>query len=105
MSVSLKKILNSLPEDRRSVIENQAGRLILEYKNLQALRKSLGLTQAEVASVQGVNQVNVSNFENRSDMLISTLQSYVDSLGCKLEIFVTTPDNKLVKIENLPVPE
>ena len=102
MGVSLKKILDDLPEERRTRIEKHGNRLIEEIKTLQELRKSLGITQVQLAKKQGVNQVNISNFENRKDMLLSTLNNYIRSLGCELEIIVKTPDDQKYKIHNLP---
>ena len=99
--IMVSSILKSLPPKRQKAIKSQAGLYIKEYKNLQELRKSLGITQNELAEVQGVSQVNISNLEKRSDMHISTLRKYVEALGCELEINVRLPDNSLVSISNI----
>jgi len=44
------------------------------------------VTQADVAKVLGVSQRRVSAIENAPDVQISTLRSYVETLGYKLEI-------------------
>ena len=38
------------------------------------------------AQVVGVNQGEVSKFEHRSDIWVSTLAEYIDALGGRLEI-------------------
>ena len=97
---SLKEIINGLPPERQERIRNKAAQEIKEYKSLQALRKALGLTQSQVAKHQGIRQVTISNLEKRSDMKLSTLKSYIESLGCELEIFVKiTKDDTQVRIE------
>ena len=102
MTTSIKQVLNKLPADRQKKIRQQADRYLEEYKTLQDLRKQLGLTQTDIADRQGIKQVNISNLERRSDMLLSTLKSYVEAMGCELEIRIKTPDKKRVIVENLP---
>ncbi len=101
MDTSIEQVLDSLSPERRQRIQAKAKEYIKEYKTLQDLRKSLGITQDMIASQQGVKQVNISNLEKRGDMRISTLKKYIESLGCELEIFIRTSDKSIVKIENL----
>lgn len=101
MDTSIEQVLEGLSPDRRQRIKEKAKEYIKEYKTLQELRKSLGITQDMIASQQGIKQVNISNLEKRGDMRISTLKKYIESLGCELEIFIRTPDNGIAKIENL----
>lgn len=100
MTVSLQKVIKSLPKERQKKIKLKADQYIREYKTLQSLRKDLGLTQSDIASTQGVKQVNISNLEKRSDMHLSTLKKYVEALGCQLEINIRMPDNHVVGLEN-----
>jgi transcriptional regulator len=44
------------------------------------------ITQAEIAQVLGVSQRRVSAIENAHDVYLSTLRSYVETLGYTLEI-------------------
>ncbi len=59
---------------------------------LQGLRKEAGLTQARVSQVLEIPQSNVSRLEQNSDMLLSTLRSYVEAVGGKLNLTVELPD-------------
>ena len=70
----------------------KADTYIREYESLSGLRKDLGITQEEIAQIQGVKQVNISNLEKRNDMLISSLHKYVIALGGELEIQIRFPD-------------
>lgn len=99
MATSAKQVLNKLPRKRQDKIRKQAGRYLEQYQSLQDFRKQLGVTQSEIAQRQGIRQVNISNLERRSDMLLSTLKTYVEAMDCELEILITTPDKRCVKIE------
>ncbi|HMS66752.1 MAG: XRE family transcriptional regulator [Saprospiraceae bacterium] len=101
MTISLDKVLKSLPKARQEKIEQNAAQLIKEYKSIQDLRKDLGLTQNDLAIKQGVKQVNISNLEKRDDMHLSTLKKYVEALGCELEINIKLPNDRIARIKNL----
>jgi predicted XRE-type DNA-binding protein len=67
--------------------------------NLQELRQRCSrLTQEEVASLLQVTQPDVSKFERRGDMLLSTLYAFVRSLGGQLEIRVSFPGDQRVRV-------
>lgn len=103
MQTLLKSIFDPLSPDRKERIEEKAAEYIAEYKSLQEFRKSLGISQNDIAEIQGIRQVNVSNLEKRSDMKISMLKKYVEAVGCELEIQIKLPgNNKRTHIENLP---
>ena len=55
---------------------------------LSALRRRLGRSQAEVATAIGTTQSGVSRIEHQSDMRVSTLDDYVNSLGGRLRLIV-----------------
>jgi transcriptional regulator with XRE-family HTH domain len=56
--------------------------------NLAAIRRATGLTQTELAANLGVGQAAVSKIERQSDMLISTLASYLRALGVHASLVV-----------------
>ncbi|CAN5893333.1 hypothetical protein BH23ACT12_BH23ACT12_10830 [soil metagenome] len=59
---------------------------------LSELRVSRGLTQAELAKRMGISQSDISKLERRTDVRMSTVQSYVSALGGKLRVAGRFPD-------------
>jgi len=59
---------------------------------LKDLRKRAGQTQEELAAALGVGQDTISRLEKRSDMLLSTLRHYVESIGGELALVASFPD-------------
>lgn len=66
--------------------------------NLQALRKQLGITQAEVAAATGYAQGEVSRIEQRDDHMVSTLRRVVQALGGELEVHARFPDGRDIRL-------
>ena len=98
MARTLKEQLATLPADRRRKVEARAAELIAEEMSLRELRKALGQTQAKVAADLGVGQDTVSRYEQRSDMLLSTLREYIGKMGGELILTAQFPDRKPVRI-------
>ena len=87
---TLDQILASLPKAERAAIDARADELIAAY-SLKAVRKAVSKTQKDVAAAAGVGQENISRLEQRDDMLISTLSSYIMALGGKLRLVADMP--------------
>lgn len=62
---------------------------------LAELRKARAMTQTQLASSLGMTQSGVSQMESRADVYVSTLRSYVQALGGRLEIVVVFPDGSV----------
>ena len=62
-----------------------------------------GLDQEDLAAALGVGQDTISRLEKRSDMLLSTLRHYVESMGGKLELVAQFPNRPPVVIDHLGV--
>lgn len=58
--------------------------------NIAMIRKAADLTQAELAERLGTDQGSVSRLENRQDMLLSTLASYLRATGADAASIVVT---------------
>jgi transcriptional regulator with XRE-family HTH domain len=56
--------------------------------DLAAIRRATGLTQTELAANLGVGQAAVSKIERQSDMLMTTLTSYLRALGVHASLVV-----------------
>lgn len=102
-SVSLKTIRESLPAERQAKIAARTAELIAEEMTLRDLRKARDLTQERLAELLSIGQDSVSRLEKRSDLLLSTLRSYVEAMGGSLELVATFPDRPPVTIKGLDI--
>jgi transcriptional regulator with XRE-family HTH domain len=93
---TLDQIVRKLPAERRARIAARAGALIAEEVALQHLRKARRLTQERMAQLLGIGQDSVSRIESRSDLLLSTLRSYVEAMGGSLKLVVEFPNSVAV---------
>jgi DNA-binding XRE family transcriptional regulator len=93
---TLDQVIKNLPAERRAKIGARAEALIAEEVALQHLRKARRLTQQRMAQLLGIGQDSVSRIENRSDLLLSTLKSYVEAMGGSLKLVVEFPDSTAV---------
>lgn len=58
---------------------------------LAEIRKTVGLTQEELAALLGIKQPTLSRLESQDDMYVSTLRRLVEGLGGQLEIIAHLP--------------
>ncbi|HUY93739.1 MAG TPA: XRE family transcriptional regulator [Terracidiphilus sp.] len=86
------------PEARERA--NKRAAQILAEMPLQQLRNAREMTQTRLAELLEMDQGNVSKLEQRTDMYLSTLRSYVQALGGELEIRAVFPEGD-VKIDLL----
>lgn len=101
MPVSFRQVMDELEPERRSRIETETARLQAEYLTMQDMRKAKELTQAKLAETLGVKQATIAQMEKRSDLLISTLRSYVEAMGGNLKLVVEFPGRNEVVLEGL----
>lgn len=66
------------------VKDSDLGRIV--GQSLKALRELAGLTQTDLAKRLNVGRAAISKIENRGDVQISSLKSYVEALGAVLRI-------------------
>ena len=101
MAISVEDVLKKLPRKERKAIETRRQELLAEYMTLQDLRKARELTQQRMAELLGIKQANVSRLEKRSDLLLSTLGSYVAAMGGRLRLVAEFPDRPPVVLSKL----
>jgi DNA-binding XRE family transcriptional regulator len=101
MAKTLKDKMASLVPERREKIEAMTVELIAEEKSLRDLRQALALTQEHMAEILGVGQESVSRLEKRSDLLLSTLRSYVRAMGGELRLVAEFPNRPPVLLKGL----
>lgn len=97
MARKLDDVMATLPKRRQERVQARA----MELATLKDLRQAAKQTQAQMAVALGVRQDTISRLEKRSDMLLSTMRHYVESMGGKLELVVKFPDRPPVVIEHI----
>jgi transcriptional regulator with XRE-family HTH domain len=97
----LQAIWDTLPEEEKHLIQARTAEKIEAYHTLQELRSAAGLTQARVSEELEMSQGNVSRLEKNSDMLLSTLQKYVEAIGGKLNLTVELPNKPPIVLTGL----
>lgn len=98
MARTLKEKMEKLPVARRQKINARAQELIAEEVTLRDLRKALDLTQMDLSKKLHMNQESISRLERRSDLLLSTLVSYIRAMGGELSLTVKFPKRPPVKL-------
>lgn len=94
-----QELIDRMSPERRQRIEEEARKLIEEYRWQQAtlteLRHARSLTQVKLAERLGVAQSEVSRIEQRTDMYVSTLRDVVEAMGGKLELRAVFPEGSV----------
>ena len=103
MSISHDEVMESLTPERRARIKTKAKEIFEEEMTLRDLRTVQHLTQARLAELLGVEQDSVSRMERRTDMLLSTMTSFVEAMGGKLSLIAEFPNRRpyTVKLSDL----
>jgi DNA-binding XRE family transcriptional regulator len=99
MARNFRVLYDKLPAENRERIEAWVEET-LRRMPLDELRQARQFTQTSLASTLGVDQGSISKLERRTDMYLSTLRSYIEAMGGKLELRAVFPDGAVV-IENL----
>ena len=80
--------------DRRQRIDDMK-RDLLAKTPLHELRRARELTQCDMAKALKVNQPAVSKLEQRTDVYVSSLRSYIEAAGGKLKIVAEFPEGEI----------
>ena len=62
---------------------------------MHELRRARALTQQDLARSLNVNQPAVSKLEQRTDMYVSSLRSYIEAVGGRLKIVAEFPEGEV----------
>src|SRR6266702_7782392 len=98
---TLNDVIGKLPGARRQKVDARAQELVAEELTLQDLRKAQKLTQEQMATVLNIGQDSISRLEKRSDMMLSTMRSYVEAMGGSLELVARFPKRAPVIITSI----
>jgi DNA-binding transcriptional regulator YiaG len=66
---------------------------------LAAIRRAADLTQTELARQLGVSQAAVAKTEQRRDLLLSTLNAYLEAIGGHMRIIVSFDGGSEVELD------
>ena len=105
MATNHRNIMKGLSPARRKKIKARAAVLIAEEMSLRDLRQALTLTQQRMAETLGIGQDGVSRLEKRSDLLLSTLRTYIEAMGGQLSLIAEFPDREPVTLTGLAAME
>jgi DNA-binding XRE family transcriptional regulator len=97
MPIRLDDFVAKLPEKDQQAIKKRTAELIAEEATLRQVREARERSQEAVAKMLHIKQAAVSKLERRTDMYLSTLRSYIEAMGGKLEIIAHFP-NQTVRI-------
>ncbi len=101
MARKLSDVMATLSPERKERVQMRA----MELATLKDLRQAAELTQHDLALALGVGQDSISRLEQRSDMLLSTLRHYVQSMGGKLDLVAQFPNRPPMVINHLGSPK
>lgn len=90
MARNFKELERQMSRESRARAQARAHEMMAEML-LAEIRKSVGLTQEDVAAALGITQPSLSKLENQDDMHISTLRRLIEALGGQLEIVAHLP--------------
>ncbi|TKB88965.1 MAG: helix-turn-helix domain-containing protein [Nitrospira sp.] len=105
MATNIRHTMKSISPTRRKKIEARAATLIAEEMSLRDLRQALTLTQVRMAETLGIGQDGISRLEKRSDLLLSTLRTYIEAMGGQLSLIAEFPDREPVTLTGLATME
>lgn len=91
MPMTLAEMMTRFSPAERAAIERDAAAVVVENRTLRDLRKSLNVTQGELAAALETSQANVAKIEGRGDLLVSTVVRVVTALGGTMKMVVELP--------------
>src|SRR5262245_22804100 len=106
-TVALEDYFNMTSKSYRSESRKQVSRMPLdEFKTIDSvglrlrhLRELVGLTQLDVAERLKVGQTVISRIEKRSDLLLTTIRSYLIAIGGSLDMRAVLETGAIVQLD------
>ena len=92
MTKTFDSLTKNFSQERKAQIEKETQLLRMEYDLLARLRKDRDLTQQELADILEIRQSAISKLEKQDDIMLQTLERYINALGGELEVVAKFPD-------------
>ena len=86
--------MKSFTPQRRRRVKAMKDKLATD-KPLHNLRRARALTHIELVETLNVNQPDVAKLEQRTDIYVSSLRSYIQAVGGRLKIIAEFPDGQV----------
>lgn len=90
MPRNFRELEKKMPPDSLARAKTRAKEMMAEML-LAEIRKSVGLTQEDLAAQLGIKQPTLSKLESQDDMQVSTLRRLIRALGGELELVAHLP--------------
>ena len=106
--IALDDVIASLPKERQKKIALRGNELLEKVQRrmtLSQIRKGRKISQAKMAEVLGIGQMQISRLEKRKDPRLSTMQRTVAAMGGHMTMIATFPDQEPVVLVTSPLME
>lgn len=107
-TIAVDDVIASLPKERQKRIAARGNELLAKVQRrmtLGEIRKGRKISQAKMAEVLGIGQMQISRLEKRKDPRLSTMQRTVAAMGGRLTMIATFPDQEPVVLVTSPFME
>ena len=90
MAKKFSELTANWSQERKERVSARTKKMIEEMP-LQELRRAMEMSKKTLADLLELDKPSVSKIEHQTDMLVSTLRSYLEALGGELEIVAKLP--------------
>ena len=104
MAKKWKEIRDKMSPEARADVDKRVKKAMAEMP-LHEVRLALNLSQQRMAELLEVNQSEISKLEHRTDTYVSTVRSYIEAMGGRLDLVARMPggDVRISNFENIRV--
>ena len=88
------ELVKDFTPERHQRIDTMKSELLAEMP-LHELRRARALTQRDLAETLKVNQPAIAKLEQRTDVYVSSLRSYIEAVGGHLKIVAEFPEGEV----------
>ncbi len=90
-----EKLYAKMTPEQRADHEASIAKEVAKIR-LRNAREARKLTQAALAAKMGTDQGSISRMEQQGDFYVSTLRSYIEATGGRLEMQAVYPDHSVL---------
>jgi hypothetical protein len=98
MAKSFKLLRDKMSPESQARAEEKAQKMLAQMP-MQELQRARFLSQDNIAETLHLKPASLSKMEQRTDLYISTLRSYIEAMGGQLDIIARFPHGE-IKINN-----